>query len=189
METPLQLQIQGFELSSHLRDVVDANVAKLEEHYGRITSCRIAIAAPGAHHRMGEAYAVSIRIALPNGNEVNVGRISGRADRRQADVTFAVHDAFRRAARQLRDRVRRLEGKVKADVRQPEARVLELDRSRNCGFLVTEDGREIYFHANSVLGPHFDRMQSGDRVSYHEEMGEKGPQASTVRLLGASARR
>ena len=48
----------------------------------------------------------------------------------------------------------------------------------------TADGREIYFNRNSVLGAAFDRMEIGSEAAFAEEQGEKGPQASTVRLLG-----
>ena len=44
----------------------------------------------------------------------------------------------------------------------------------------TGDGREIYFHRNSVLNGRFDRLERGAKVRFIEEMGEKGPQASTV---------
>ena len=52
------------------------------------------------------------------------------------------------------------------------------------GFLKTGDGREIYFHRNSVLDDAFARLKPGARVAFSEEMGDKGPQASTVKLLG-----
>ena len=46
------------------------------------------------------------------------------------------------------------------------------------------DGQEIYFHRNSVLDDDYSRLAVGSRVTYAEEMGEKGPQASTVKLMG-----
>ena len=52
------------------------------------------------------------------------------------------------------------------------------------GFIETADGREIYFHRNSVLNDAFSRLAPGTRVAFSEEMGEKGPQASSVKLLG-----
>ena len=52
------------------------------------------------------------------------------------------------------------------------------------GFLETPDGREIYFHKNSVLQPGFDELEVGVDVYFTEAAGEKGPQASTVRLAG-----
>ena len=51
------------------------------------------------------------------------------------------------------------------------------------GFLQSADGREIYFHKNSVLDG-LSRLKVGTRVAFAEEADEKGPQASTVKLLG-----
>jgi cold shock CspA family protein len=72
---------------------------------------------------------------------------------------------------------------VKAHEGQPTGTVVRLDELGEFGFLETSDGREIYFHRNSVLDG-FEHLSVGSRVSFAEEMGEKGPQASTVRLLG-----
>jgi cold shock CspA family protein len=52
------------------------------------------------------------------------------------------------------------------------------------GFLETPDGREVYFHKNSVLHNGFEQLKVGTEVYYAEEQGEKGPQASTVRVVG-----
>ena len=70
---------------------------------------------------------------------------------------------------------------MKAHETQPVATVSKLDN--DFGFLQTSDGREIYFHRNSVLNGAFSRLQVGARVAFAEEPGEKGPQASTVRLV------
>jgi len=62
--------------------------------------------------------------------------------------------------------------------------VVRISPTRNFGFLQTSAGRELYFHRNSVLNDKFSRLSPGTRVTFVEEMGDKGPQASTVRLLG-----
>lgn len=105
METPLQLEIEGFVPSTHLRELIESQMTKLERHYGRMTACRVAIRAPDAHHKLGEPYFVTVRIALPNRRDVSVKPPPRARDRRQADIIFAVNDAFRRADRQLRDYV------------------------------------------------------------------------------------
>jgi cold shock CspA family protein len=46
---------------------------------------------------------------------------------------------------------------------------------------MTEDEREVYFNANSVLNGYFKKLKVGDEVRFVEEMGDQGPQASTVR--------
>jgi len=180
METPLQLEIEGFRPSAHLRDLIDTNISRLERRYGRITACRAAIRAPNAHHKMGEPYFVSIWLALPNKREVSVKPTPRGVDRRQGDVTFAVNDAFRRADRQLRDHASQMKGRVKAHAEQPKGKVVRMDRSGKFGFIEAEDGREIYFNINSLIDGA--KLKPGTRVSFHEEEGEKGPQASTVKV-------
>jgi cold shock CspA family protein len=65
----------------------------------------------------------------------------------------------------------------------PQARVAKLFPVEGYGYIETPDGREIYFHANSVLNNRFKSLKLGSKVSFTEEAGEKGPQASTVRLI------
>jgi hypothetical protein len=113
MQTPLKLQIRGVRPSVRLREIVEAGVEKLERRFGRITVCQMSIRAPDRHHRMGEPYAVTIRLALPHRRDVNVGLPQRTHDRRQADLAFAVNDALRRADRQLRDRTAQMKGQVK----------------------------------------------------------------------------
>jgi len=182
MQTPLQLEIQGFNPSDHLKQVIQDNIDKLERRFGRMTACRVAIRSPDAHHRAGEPYFVTIRLALPGRRDVMVKPPPRARDRRQAEVNFAVNDAFRRAARQLGDHATKMKSIALPNVSQPQGKVTSIDAGGNFGFLEGDDGREIYFHANSVLGGRFASLKTGDRVSYHEESGEKGPQASTVRL-------
>jgi cold shock CspA family protein len=183
METPFELEIQGFEPSSHLREQIAAQLSKLERRYGRITACRVAIRAPNAHHKMGEPYFVTVRLALPSHRDVMVKTPPRGMDARQGNLTFAVNDAFRRADRQLRDYVSRMKGRPTVRESSPKGKVIRLDPSGEFGFLETEDGREIYFHAHSVLDGKFDRLKPGMSVAFHEETGEMGPQASTVRMV------
>ena len=63
-------------------------------------------------------------------------------------------------------------------------RVVELFKDDGYGFVETSDGWEYYFHRNSVLHDGFDRLEIGTEVRFAEEEGEKGPQASTVEIVG-----
>jgi cold shock CspA family protein len=73
---------------------------------------------------------------------------------------------------------------VKVHEPTPYARVSKLFLHEGYGFLETADGREIYFHSNSVLEPGFDHLQIGTEVRFAEEQGAEGPQASTVAVVG-----
>jgi ribosome-associated translation inhibitor RaiA len=118
METPIQIEFQGMEAVEPVRSAIAKHVATLESRFGRVTACRIILKAPGGHHRTGGHYEVNIHLALPNGREVNIDRTAA-ADERQADVSFAVNDAFKRARRRLQDQVRRMQGQVKTHEERP----------------------------------------------------------------------
>ena len=67
---------------------------------------------------------------------------------------------------------------------QPVGTVARLDPAGEFGFLRSSNGEEIYFHRNSVLDGAFSELAVGSRVVFTDEIGEKGPQATTVKLLG-----
>ena len=183
MQTPFEIDFQGESGTPQVRASIEKHVAELEQKFGRVTACRVVLKSPGGHHKTGGLYEINIRLALPDGREVNVGR-TAQADERHADLSFAVNDAFKRARRKLQDQARRLRGQVKQHDAQPVGTVTSLDPAGEFGFLQTADGREIYFHRNSVLDGAFARLAVGSRIAFAEEAGEKGPQASTVKLLG-----
>jgi cold shock CspA family protein len=182
MQTAPKIEFQGMEPTANVQEAIEQHVADLEQRWGRLTACRVVLKAPSGRHRKGGLYEVHIRLALPDGREVNAERTPPE-DGRHADLTFAIDDAFRHARRQLQDQVRRVRGEVKHHDQQPIGTVVRIDDSGEFGFLEAADGQELYFHRNSVLGP-LAELSIGARVTFAEEMGEKGPQATTVTPLG-----
>jgi cold shock CspA family protein/ribosome-associated translation inhibitor RaiA len=183
MQTSPEVVFQGMTGSAQIQDAIEKHIAELEQRWGRITACRVVVKGPGQRHHKGGAYDVHIRLSLPDGREVNVER-TPPADERYADLTFALDNAFKRARRQLQDEVRRTQNQVKHHDDLPVATVVRLDPSGEFGFLEASDGQEVYFHRNSVLDNAFPRLAVGSRVTFTEEAGDKGAQATTVRLLG-----
>jgi len=61
-------------------------------------------------------------------------------------------------------------------------RVVEV--TPDSGTILTSDGREIYFHRNSLLNVEFDDLPQGAEVRFDEVEGDKGPKASSVQLVG-----
>jgi len=100
-----------------------------------------------------------------------------------------VRDAFEAIRRQLdrHARVNRREARAHnhMETRPPVGRVKELMPMEDFGRIVTPDDREIYFHRNSVVNADFDKLKIGDAVRFAEEMGDQGPQASSVHLTGS----
>jgi cold shock CspA family protein len=182
MQTPAQIEFEGVVGTPELQASIGQHIAELESRFGRLTAGRIVVRGPGDRHRSGGQYQVSIRLALPDGREVNVGRTPTQ-DERYADLTFAVDNAFKRARRRLQDQSRQLQGQTKQHENQPTGTVARIDPSGEFGFIEGAGGQEIYFSCNSVIN-RLSTIEPGTRVSYVEEMGEKGPQASTVKVLG-----
>jgi len=183
METSPEIEFQGVTVAPQIRETIDRHLAQLEERWGRVTACRVVVKAPSGRHRKGGLYEVHIRLALPDGRAVNVER-TPTADERHSDLTFAIDDAFKHARRQLQDQVRRAQGQIKHHESPPIGTVVRIDPAGEFGFLETGDGQEVYFHRNSVLDNGFSRLHVGSRVSYAEEPGDKGTQATTVKPLG-----
>jgi cold shock CspA family protein len=105
------------------------------------------------------------------------------SDPERKHARVAIREAFDTARRRLQDYARRQRGAVKTATKQPRGRVSQLFPVDEYGYLEAEDGHEVYFQKSSVLNDGFDRLAVGSAVSFVEEGGEKGPQASTVKLL------
>ena len=112
MQTPVKIDFQGMDANPDVRSKIVKHLIQLEERYSRITAGRVVLKAPGDHHHKGGLYEVSIRLALPDGREVNISH-TAQNDERHSDLTFAIDDAFHRARRQLQDQARKLQGQVK----------------------------------------------------------------------------
>ena len=108
----------------------------------------------------------------------------------QADqeLSQAIREAFDAARRRLlEDYAREQRGAVKSHAARL-GRVTRVEPQLGYGFLEAPDGREIYFHCNSVLDGAFDNLEIGADVRFAEEEGHQGPQASTVIVTKTSQR-
>jgi ribosomal subunit interface protein len=180
MKLPLQITVRNVSISAAVEEDIREKAAKLDVYYDQIMGCRVVVEAPHRHSHQGISYNVRIDLTVP-GAELVVKREPDE------DIYVAVRDAFDAARRQLEDFARHQRGEVKSHETPPHARVSKLFPERGYGFLETPDGRAVYFHRNSVLHDGFDRLKIGSEVRYAEEMGEKGPQASTITLIGKPA--
>jgi cold shock CspA family protein/ribosome-associated translation inhibitor RaiA len=199
MQIPLQVTFRNMEPSPTVQEWIEKQAAKLESLYQRIMGCRVAVALPHRHRRKGVQYHVRIDLTLPGGELVIKHQPSARERALREgkpemtkslevgvphkELRQAIDDAFKVAGRRLQDYGRRQGGRVKTHQSASLARVSRLLSDEGYGFLTALDGREIYFHRDSVLNRSFNRLKVGTTVTFAEEPGEKGPQASTVRIV------
>lgn len=177
MQLPLQIVAQGVELSPAERRAIAAAADKLGTFFGRIMACRVTVAQPNRRPRTAPiTYRVRIDLTVP-GEELVVKR------QPQERVLDAIQDAFQVAGRQLQDYARRMSDTTPVEARATplRGRVVRLFPWEGYGFLESE-GREVYFHRNSVRHGGFDQLEVGTAVRFAEEEGDKGPQASTLEV-------
>ncbi|HKH81250.1 MAG TPA: HPF/RaiA family ribosome-associated protein [Methylovirgula sp.] len=182
MQVPLEIAFQNSEPSESIKAEIEREARGLEKFSSRITSCHVAVIAPNTRHRQGGLFKIDIRIAMPEHKDIIVNRTHDDVKKHEY-VTVAIKDAFAAAQRQIEDAVREMRGDVKAHETEDHGHVAKFLADQDCGFIETPDGREIYFHRNSVLDDAFDRLRVGSEVRFVEEIGEKGPQATTVRAI------
>ena len=143
-------------------------------------SCRVAVELHHRHHHQGNLFHVRVDLKVPD-SEIVANREPSEHHAHE-DVYVAIRDAFDAVRRQLEDYVRRRRGVVKEHEAPPHGRVAELYPDH--GKIETGDSRLVYFHRNSVVDTNFERLDIGTEVRFVEEMGELGPQASTVHVVG-----
>ncbi len=186
MQLPLQITFRNVPSSVAIEAKIREKTEKLNKLYSRLMGCRVAVEAPHRHHQ-GNLYHIRIDLTVPGGELVVNRTPSGH--QAHEDIYVALRDAFDAAKRELQDYVRRQRGDVKThEPPQLQGRVAKLFPDEGYGFIETLDGYEVYFHQHSVLDNAFDELEIGSEVSFVEEEGERGPQASTVRLMGKYAK-
>jgi cold shock CspA family protein len=183
MKLPLQISFHNLDRSETVENRIREEAAQLDEFCDHIMSCRVVVDVPHRHHLTGNVYQVRIDIKVP-GEEIAVTHEPAEHDPYYENVQVAIRDAFNSAVRRLEDYVRRQRRDVKQHESPAHGRVVKLYSDPGYGFIETPDHREIYFHANSVLDGKFDALREGTEVTFAEEVGDKGPQASTVRIVG-----
>jgi cold shock protein len=51
------------------------------------------------------------------------------------------------------------------------------------GFIETGTGKDLFFHMSACEGVRFEDLQQGQRVSFNEGQGPKGPRAENVKVI------
>lgn len=170
-----QVTFRNMEKVPELEAAVGKEAGGLDRFFDRITNCRVVIEQLRRQHG-GGLFHVRVSLGVPGG-ELVVDR-----DPTLHDAGLAIRAAFREMRRQLQDYAQRMRGDTKQHEAASLGTVTELPPEGGFGFLEA-DGRGVYFHRNSVLAGHFERLRIGSRVRFADEAGEKGAQATSVRLV------
>ena len=64
----------------------------------------------------------------------------------------------------------------------PEGTIKRLT-DKGFGFINTGKEKDMFFHSSQLVGVSFHELREGQKVSYTEGQGPKGPQAENVKLV------
>lgn len=178
MLQPLQITWRDVPQSDAIESAIREKAEKLDQFYDGIIVCKVLVEASHRKHHKGNLYRIHVVVEVPD-REIVATRDPAE-NHAHEDIYVSIRDAFDAARRQLQDYSAKRRGQTKQHESHHTARVAFLKPEEDYGFLETPDGREIYFHRNSLANANFDRLQQGDEVFYVEEAGQEGPQARRV---------
>jgi len=175
---PFEIAYENMEPSPVAERHVLRGLRQLERIGPAVLRARVTLARRNPRHRTGNLYDVRITLTHP-GPDISVSR-TAPSHQESEDLVTAIGEAFDRARRSLlRDHaVER--GDVKSH--EPVATGRVTDVFPDYGFIQAQDGRIVYFHQNSVLDADWKDVEVGNEVTFVDEPGEQGPQATTVRV-------
>ncbi len=183
MDVPLEVAFKNIAKSDDLQNLIEEKARKLEDVCRALHSCRVIVEKPHEHQRSGSPFRITIDMRVAPGHEIVVRHEPG--DGAITDTLhYIIRDTFKIAWRNLRKLDEQLHGAIKKHPEQETAAIVDsIHREEGYGFIRSIDGREIYFHRNSVLHGDWDELRKGVGVRFVEESGEDGPQASTVQIV------
>lgn len=193
IDVPLQLTTRG--LTPTENNLAKRLVRQYADRFGGfgvdITTCDVVVEKPQKFQDSGNPYRVRVHIRAPGHLEAVAVKEPGQHEMHESMQTV-VKNAFQAAERTFREELRKRRGEVKRrdpiaeydeDVQPSIGFVVRINHSLDFGFLMSPDGREVYFHRNAVLHDAFDEIHPGAKVRFEAELGEDGPQATSVQVL------
>ncbi|HKJ65764.1 MAG TPA: HPF/RaiA family ribosome-associated protein [Desulfopila sp.] len=173
----LQVEARNVELRKGWQERIEEEKEKLIRNFASyLLHLRVVIEAT-THHKEG-GFEIKLVASVPNDTLV--------VSRKGAAVRPLLVEAFDVLSLQLKENIRK---KRKTET-SPETpldgnsfgTIRKLSPHESYGFISTPDMRDVYFHENALKNINMEDLSEGDGVLYGETLGDKGPQASWVRL-------
>lgn len=184
MQVPPEIAFRHLEATDDLREVIREGIDRLDEAHPNLISCRIMVADDTPAQQSGSNFRARLDLSVP-GSELVVEEDNGAAgsDRSAART---LKDAFSVARRRLQKEKSRHRDHAAGQALPPHGRVVRLltdETGVRYGFILTRDGRRVYFHEDALVDLAYEELETGDEVHLAIAGGDDGPQASTVSPL------
>ena len=182
MQATPQVIFHDVDRTQWVEDYIAERVQRLDRFATGITSCRVTLTQEGASQHKGNRYSVLVETRVPPQHDLAVRKQKDIRDMHQ-QLPALINLAFGAIERQLKKTAALRRGEDKLHDGQPHGTIERLF-DEGYGFIrALDDDRQFYFHRNSVLHDEFERLAVGAEVRFSPEEGDKGPQASSVKLV------
>ncbi|MBN4058610.1 HPF/RaiA family ribosome-associated protein, partial [Desulfocapsa sp. AH-315-J15] len=173
----LKVETRNVELRKGWQKKIDEEREKLVRHFASfVLHLRVSIVGT-AHHKEG-GYELKLVASVPNDTVV--------VTRKGENVASLLIEAFDVLTHQMKEMQRKKRQAQKnggaVDDGAQVGVIRKVSPYESYGFIVSQDAKEIYFHENALKDVSIDALTEGDTVMYGESLGDKGPQASWVRM-------
>jgi ribosomal subunit interface protein len=174
----MEVQIEGRNVSMkpEWRADVEARVNDLQAGRDDLTHARVTLTKSRGHKQANDIAEALIVVQIP-GRTITA---------RKQEETFeeAIRTAFLAIDGELEKyREKRASHQLRVPPVPVHGVISKLFLEEGYGFILQDNGEEVYFHRNAVHDMNFEELQDGTEVSLNVEMGEKGLQATTVNPL------
>jgi ribosomal subunit interface protein len=170
----VEIQTQQVDMHPEWRALIDERLGRLAERYPDLIRVHVTLK-HGRHHLRGTEE-VDVVATCPGATL--------RAAKQEEAMRDAVHAALDSLERQLADHHEERRHFGKAPGPRPAGTIARLFTDRGYGFILTDEGEEIYFHRNALHELDFATLTLGLPVELDIERGEQGLQASRVFPVG-----
>ena len=188
MERALQIAFKNMDSSEFVEALIRDRVERLQRFHSNITGARVVVEVP---HRSPEGakppVGIRVEIEVPGHNTIIA---KGEQDRREmkGDASAIINRVFEAAERQLEQIAAIRNGEVKHHGSTGDTGVVvRIFPDQNYGFVEVKDLPDLYFTRDVVAADGFDTIKVGTvvHVTRASAEGPMGPQASSIKLLGA----
>jgi cold shock CspA family protein len=175
----LKVETRNLDMRNGWQEKIEEEREKLTRHYaGLVQHLRVTVESTSSHKEGGNE--VRLVASVPQDTVV--------VKRKGEKVRHLLVEAFDVLGMQLKEMVRKKQSHKGAKgssavITENAAGVIKrFFPDEAYGFIISNDNREIFFHANALRDGSLSDISEGDTVSFAVSEGDKGPQASWFRL-------
>lgn len=175
----LKIEAKNLDIRKSWQEKIEEERNKLTRHYASLVlHLRVTIEATPGYKEGGH----EVRVVATVPNDTVVVKRWGES------VRPLLVEAFDVLGLQLKEIVKKKQNHKSAKVQggTADARISGIVRKifpeEAYGFIVTDDKLDVFFHANALRDVEMNDIAEGDEVLFAMEEGDKGPQATWVRV-------